>query len=353
VYRGEDLAAGRAYPLRIMSEDFTIYRGEGGTPHVVGPRCAHRRTQLSVGWVEGDCIRCFYHGWKYDGGGKCVEQPAESEGFAKDVRIASYPTREYLGLIFAYLGEGEPPEFPRYPELETEGILEVESFLRACNYFSDLDNACDPLHVTYVHQGSRIDVNRNIDIRNIEAEESSFGVTIKVRRSETGGLRLNLFGMPNIALLRLPPTDSNETSWREFISWRVPQDDHHYMSFNLNRVHITGRAAEQYAQRRAERLAGAPSSTTQFAELVLSGKATIDELRSKVPDIVRLQDDVVLTAQGSIPDRQNEYLGRSDVGVIILRRIWRRELDAFAQKKPLKQWSKPTTLVATNGLPTL
>jgi 5,5'-dehydrodivanillate O-demethylase len=353
VFRADDLPVGRAFPLRIMSEDFTIYRGETGTPHVVGPRCAHRRTQLSVGWVEGDCIRCFYHGWKYDGGGQCIEQPAESEGFAKNVRIASYPTREYLGLIFAYLGEGETPEFPRYAELESEGILEVEAFLRACNYFSDLDNACDPLHVTYVHQGSRINVNRNIDVRNIGAEESEFGVTIKVRRAEISGLRLNLFGMPNIALLRLPPTDAMETSWREFISWRVPQDDYHYMSFNLNRVHISGDAAQQYSKKRAEQLAGAPKSTMDLAELVLSGKATIDELRSKVPDIVRLQDDVVLTAQGAIPDRQNEYLGRSDVGIVILRRIWRRELDAFAQGKPLKRWHKPATLLATNGLPTL
>src|SRR5262249_39926261 len=67
VFRARDLTAGRAFPLRIMGEDFTIYRGETGTPHVVGPRCAHRRPQLSVGWVEGDCIRCFYHGWKCDG----------------------------------------------------------------------------------------------------------------------------------------------------------------------------------------------------------------------------------------------------------------------------------------------
>ena len=172
VFRAQDLPAGRALPLRIMSEDFTIYRGEGGTPHVVAPRCAHRRTQLSVGWVEGDCIRCFYHGWKYDADGQCVEQPAEHESFAGKVRIASYPTREYLGLIFAYLGEGEPPELPRYPELEAEGVLEIEVFVRACNYFGDLENPCDPLHVTFAHQGSRIEVNRHIDVRNIKAEES-------------------------------------------------------------------------------------------------------------------------------------------------------------------------------------
>lgn len=40
VYRAEDLAPGRAMPIRIMSEDFTLYRGEGGIPHVVAFRLA-------------------------------------------------------------------------------------------------------------------------------------------------------------------------------------------------------------------------------------------------------------------------------------------------------------------------
>src|SRR5579883_260738 len=47
-----DLPAGHAKPIRVMSEDFTLYRGEGGQPQVVAPRCAHRGTQLSTGWVE-------------------------------------------------------------------------------------------------------------------------------------------------------------------------------------------------------------------------------------------------------------------------------------------------------------
>jgi 5,5'-dehydrodivanillate O-demethylase len=351
VFRAQDLPPGRAFPLRIMNEDFTIYRGQSGTPHVVGPRCAHRRTQLSVGWVEEDCIRCLYHGWKYDGSGQCVEQPAESQSFTKDARIASYPTLEYLDLIFAYLGEGEAPELPRYPELEAEGVLEVETFVRACNYFSDLDNACDPYHVAFVHQGSRININAAIDPRNIVPEESEFGITIKLRRTTEGGdVRLNLFGMPNLQLLRLPSLDPKETMWREFISWRVPVDDEHYVSFNLNLIHITGHDALQFRRKRAEVLAKAPASTMELAQLVLSGKATLDELRSKVPDVVRLQDDVVLTAQGAIPDRENEYLGRSDVALVLLRKIWRRELQALATGKPLKRWMKPTDLVATNGL---
>src|SRR5919106_1785145 len=117
VYVSERLKRGQAAPIRIMSEEFTLYRGASGVPYVVDFRCAHRGTQLSVGWVEGECIRCFYHGWKYDGTGQCVEQPAEDESFASKVKIRGVPAQEYLGLIFAYFGEGEAPPFRRYPQL--------------------------------------------------------------------------------------------------------------------------------------------------------------------------------------------------------------------------------------------
>src|SRR6188508_1370236 len=138
VYRAQDLPAGRALPLRIMSEDFTLYRGEGGTPHLVAFRCAHRGTQLSTGWVEGDQLRCFYHGWKYEGSGQCVEMPAEDPSFPPKVRIASYPTEEYLGLIFAYLGEGKPPPLPRYRWLEPKSMLGAFSYTWPSNYYNNI-----------------------------------------------------------------------------------------------------------------------------------------------------------------------------------------------------------------------
>ena len=64
VYVSEELKTGCAVPIRNMSENFTLYRGASGTPYVVDFRCAHRGTQLSLGWVEQEGIRCFYHGWK-------------------------------------------------------------------------------------------------------------------------------------------------------------------------------------------------------------------------------------------------------------------------------------------------
>src|SRR5262245_51254075 len=155
VYLGADLPAGHAKPIRVMSEDFTLYRGESlDAPvstrpevHLLDFRCAHRGTQLSTGWVEGDCIRCFYHGWKYDGSGQCIEQPAEDASFASKVKVRSYPCEEYLGLIFAYLGDGAPPQLPRYPEFEAEGVLQAGTYTRYCNYFNNIENSADEVHL--------------------------------------------------------------------------------------------------------------------------------------------------------------------------------------------------------------
>src|SRR5438477_11306017 len=120
VYVSQELRTGYAVPIHIMGESFTLYRGASGRAYIVDFRCAHRGTQLSVGWVEHDCIRCFYHGWKYDGTGQCIEMPAEDPSFPPKVRIKSYPTQEYAGLVFAYFGEGEPPPMWRSPDLDRD-----------------------------------------------------------------------------------------------------------------------------------------------------------------------------------------------------------------------------------------
>ncbi len=119
VYHTADLEPGRATPLRVMSADFTLYRGESGAVFLIDPHCPHRAAQMSIGRIEGDAIRCFYHGWKFGAGGVCSNSPPRAPASPRKSRSARYPTREYLGLIFAFLGEGEPPEFPRYRGVRT------------------------------------------------------------------------------------------------------------------------------------------------------------------------------------------------------------------------------------------
>ena len=124
VYVAEKLPQGRIVPIRILGEDLALYRGESGTARIISNECPHRLTRLHIGWIEGETIRCRYHGWRFDESGQCVEQPAEPKPFCDRVRkLASYPTHEAHGLIFAYLGEGAPPSFRPLPGLE-DGVRE-------------------------------------------------------------------------------------------------------------------------------------------------------------------------------------------------------------------------------------
>ena len=56
IYHTVDLAPGRPITIRILSQDFTLYRGQGGQPHLVDAACPHRGTRLSSGWIEGDAV---------------------------------------------------------------------------------------------------------------------------------------------------------------------------------------------------------------------------------------------------------------------------------------------------------
>jgi 5,5'-dehydrodivanillate O-demethylase oxygenase subunit len=351
IYLGADLPPGHAKPIRVMSEDFTLYRGEGATAHLVAYRCAHRGTQLSTGWVEGDCIRCFYHGWKYDGSGQCVEMPAEDPSFPPKVQIASYPTEEYLGLIFTYLGEGEPPPFPSLPEFEADGVLQARRYTRYCNYFNNVENQCDEVHVAFAHRDSAFsDAGLNPwDIPQVGAEETDYGMRLSATRSD-GIARITHFMMPAGIYIKGSPDDA-ESGWVDQIAWRVPVDDTYHHSFNLVLTHVTGEAAERFRARQAERQAQLTDlpAPDQLAAAVLRGELRVHDIRDYA-QIVNVQDNVAQVGQGIIADRMHERLGRSDVQLILLRQIWRRELKALAEGRPLKQWTRTERIAATSGV---
>jgi len=64
--------SGTGGAIRIMSEEFTLYRGASGAPTSWAFAAPIRGTQLSIGWVEGTVFAVFYHGWKYDGTGNAL-----------------------------------------------------------------------------------------------------------------------------------------------------------------------------------------------------------------------------------------------------------------------------------------
>jgi hypothetical protein len=76
----------------------------------------------------------------------------------------------------------------------------------------------------------------------------------------------------------------------------------------------------------------------------LSGKLSFQDLGQFFKDkisLVHTQDYVAQVGQGPLADRTQEHLGRSDVGVILFRKIWERELRALADGRPLKKWLLP------------
>jgi 5,5'-dehydrodivanillate O-demethylase len=349
IHRAEDLPAGRAKPIRFAAEDFTLYRGESGKPHVVAFRCAHRGTQLSTGWVEGDEIRCFYHGWKYGPDGQCTEQPAEPEPFCNRIKIKGYPTEEYLGLIFAYFGEGEAPELPRFPEFEDEdeGVRECYTYGTPwpMNVFNSLEN--DPFHGTWVHRESYIASGR-VGNPRVRCEETEYGYTTYVTLPEEAthwAESQTHFMFPNGSYATRTAPELGREAWREALAYRVPVDDEHTTTFGVNFTHMPKEARAAYLERqrnKAERLAALPPYT-QVADAILRGEMQFDDIvdRHQYPDrLFNMQDYVSQVGQGTIPDRSQWHQGYEDVTVIMLRNLWQRELRNLAQGHPTKRWQR-------------
>jgi 5,5'-dehydrodivanillate O-demethylase len=337
VYHSADLKVGRPIPLVIMSEQYTLYRGESGDVFLTQPRCPHRGTQLSTAWVEGDALRCFYHGWKFGRDGRCMEQPAEESSYCDKVPLRTYPVREYLGLVFAYLGDGIPPEFPTYPQFENfAGIVEVDSYVRYCNYFQNVENSLDMSHVAFTH-GNNTASFATIGLgKALKAEESPWGITYTFTRDD-GAKRVQQFGMPNIFYMTALPNDP-EIGWQESLFWWVPIDDETHMQFSIHRVPATGSTFDRLHERRQKRRTEIDLAHQDVCDQILNGHRRMEDFDLSRVDVVRLQDDIAQLGQGIFANRNRERMGKADIGVAVIRRLWRREMDNIEGKLPLKSW---------------
>lgn len=333
LYPSRDLQPGRSVPLRVMNEDLTLYRGEAGEPHALAFRCAHRGTQLSTGWVEGDTLRCFYHGWRYDGTGQCVEQPAEPEPFCEKVRIRSYRLREEMGLIFVYLGEDNPPDPLRFPEFadESRGWLDCSMGpIMPCNYFNLIDN--DPIHYYFVHYHAAAQGRGSVP--TIEAEETEYGFANRATDAE--GTWEYHFHMPNLVHNRRDGSPSGEA-----LRWVVPVDDESARSFSINLIYHTP-DGEAYRTRQSGRTSTAEQQrkVQELGEAILRGELHIRDVGDRSV-LFNTQDFIAYVGQGVMAPLETQQLGREDAGIVMLRKIWARELQALAAGRPLKHWRRP------------
>jgi 5,5'-dehydrodivanillate O-demethylase oxygenase subunit len=253
VLRIRDLAGGRAKPVEILQEKFTVYRGHDGKPYVTDFRCPHRGTQLSVGWVEGNALRCRYHGWKFDANGQCVEQPNEDRPFCQRVKLRTYPAREYVGLIFVYFGEGEPPPFRQYPDFDKPGVVVADPpEVLPCTFWNRLDN--DLGHVPWVHRATALRKQRQdyLVMRRESVEETAYGYmsTRTVEGGHSAGPRYSAyFFMPNARQFWAPTRakgfeKSGLTDTK--MTWTVPVNDAKFAAFDVTHTPVEGECAEAY-----------------------------------------------------------------------------------------------------------
>ena len=335
----EALVAGKAKTIKVMGETLTLYRGESGKTFLVGGYCPHRLTLLANGWVDGDEIRCIYHGWQFNGSGQCTHRPAEPDTKQPPIRVVSYPTHEYAGLIFAYMGEGEAPEFslPRKSVFERPGALQfarLETW--PCNWLQQVENSMDAVHVSFVHHwgtvGSFGKVVANT-IPELSYEETDAGIRQTAVRS-AGSTRVSDWTFPNNNHVSHPTLEPDDP-WVDVGVWMTPVDDENTMRFLIYSIPSTDPATDARIREYFEKYSEY-NPADHHDELFFENKMPDD----KLVQLTSAQDYVAAVGQGTIVDRSQEKLGRSDMGIVTLRRIYWREMDAIEQGQPGKDWKR-------------
>ena len=156
--RSEALSPGGApQRVRLLGTDLVAFRGEDGALGLLDERCPHRLASLALARVEGDTLRCIYHGWRLGRGGQVVEVPSEeerSDAFCARIRTNRYHVREGGGLVWAFLGTGEPPALPLLPFMEVAPECRWWSrMVVKCNWLQGFEGALDSVHNTFLHSG--------------------------------------------------------------------------------------------------------------------------------------------------------------------------------------------------------
>jgi 5,5'-dehydrodivanillate O-demethylase len=210
-----------------------------------------------------------------------------------------------------------------------------------CNYFQAMENIMDDVHVAFAHQDTYINTTARRGIPKVTAEETSFGLTqVLDRGAWTDKIHLV---MPNISYLTHPwviPEELRErvkTNLVRSLVWYVPIDDESFYHFRVGLASVL--SIREYASLHPRTRHLWPVVADEI-NAVVSGRKTMKDVAGH-PQLVRIQDGVCLAGQGRIVDRSNERLGRSDVALIRLRKIWTRELRALAAGEPLTPFGRP------------
>ena len=336
----EELPSGSA-PLRvrILGEDLLLFRDDQGRPGLIGLHCSHRGTDLSYGRIENGGLRCLYHGWLYDVCGRVLEQPGEPGGGAKrhEIKHRAHPCQESGGVIFTYMGPGQPPLIPNYEFLTVpEAQRHVTKAFYACNYLQGNEGNIDPVHLSFLHQhlsegrpslqrvvggsGTTDNMLLGRDVApTIEVELTDYGLRIcTLRDAEAGAryLRITNFIMPNLAAF-----GGSTVGEGYAVHWHVPIDDnaHWKYIFMFNRQRAI--APELRERNRTDLSPGYRLSRNAFNRYQQDRASMATQSFTGMGFNFQAHDAFATESQGSIQDRTEENLVSSDKAIVAARKL--------------------------------
>ena len=237
-------------PVRVnlLGEELVVFRDLSGAIGLLELRCPHRGTSLEYGLVGAKGIRCCYHAWLFDVDGTILETPGEPADSTLKDRLChgAYPTHEYHGIVFAYMGPPDlQPPFPIYDSFTRPGyrLLPGRSYVYPCNWLQIMENAMDPVHTAFLHtivSGAQFTDQFGV-IPELEFSDTPLGMMyIATRRvGDNVWARMVEAILPN--LQQVAPAWEDGLQEHAFSGpmlsrWIVPQDDTHTMLIEFRHV---------------------------------------------------------------------------------------------------------------------
>ena len=308
---------------RLLGEDLVVFRDDRGRLGVLALRCSHRGTSLEFGHLEDGGLRCCYHGWLYDVGGKILEMPGEpaDSTFWQRLRHPAYQVQELGGVIFAYLGPEPAPLLPRYDVLvRDDGVRARRARTVNCNFFQMIENSVDQNHLKWLHRTAK---TPTWDDGEINPQPFEYGILNTYTRHVAGKryAHVNFFLLPTMnktgSVEEGHPTEHQASSSGEVMRWRVPIDDTHTMHFTVEfGAIVDGKPVAKIMKDESE-------------QGLIESKFGVYKWDESINWFARGdQDRVAQESQGPIYDRTGEHLAYTDRGVILLRRLYKESIEA-------------------------
>ena len=310
-------AKGAPLKIKLLGEEFVLFRDGRERLGVMALHCSHRGTSLEYGRVEENGLRCCYHGWLYDVRGNCLEQPAEpaDSTFKERVKHPAYEAQDAGGLIFAYIGAKPAVLLPSYDLLVREdGCRIVGGDVENCNWLQRAENSADGAHSIALHAAGY--PNMALKRPRITWEPTPFGIKETTWIEDVSKPRISHYVFPSH--VRHSAARIGERP-RQVIRFRVPTDDFTTTTFWI----------DFYPHKDGKPTQPVPLAVKGFRKNQPGVYERVTDGWWNLPN--REQDRVAQETQGVIADRTKEHLATSDQGILMLRKMIRDSIEAVQQ----------------------